>query len=696
MRRLIECLIFLCAVSLASFAVVAAPSGQDLPGKAGAVHKRMLVLFPFNNNVPSLHQIVAGIDGVIQSRNMKASDVVYEYLDITPPRSPSQRADLRELLLNKYAGEEFGLIVTYGSAALDFLQNEGATLSPESPAITLFSGNSHGGGQPGRSGAQIPLQLDSRGTLDLALALFPDTRKVLFVAGTSPNDKVFLEQARADFASAPKQIEIEYSGDRSVEQLNKYVAELPPHTVVIYSDVASDATGQSFVPRDVAKSLASLSTAPVFGLFSSQIDTGLVGGAMIDMELVGKMLGNVLLGLNNGKPLVVEPSSGYILPMFNWKQIERWGGKSDQLPANSVFANRPVTLWGQYRKEVLGALTLIFVLSGMTVTLIIQNRRRRIAEISARESAYQLSMERDQLEQRVTKRTEYLAEALEFSETILLNSPLPMGIYAEGGQCVQANEAYATLFGTTREALMAQNFHEIPSWQKMTLLGDCLAALTLKTSQQRETHIVSSSGKEVWVEYRILPRYLKGQEHLLIQFYDLTERKRTENELRQWAFHDPLTQLPNRRLLLDRLEQTLRFDKRENGYLAVLYLDLNKFKLLNDRYGHDTGDLMLIEVARRLQGVVRESDTVSRLGGDEFVVLLARLGPDFAEAKQYAESVVEKIHAALSREYLLNNVHYHGSASIGFRLVLGGDDDPDQILKAADDAMYAAKSGVSQ
>ncbi len=158
---------------------------------------------------------------------------------------------------------------------------------------------------------------------------------------------------------------------------------------------------------------------------------------------------------------------------------------------------------------------------------------RRQAEMSVRETAAQLKAERDLLEQRVIERTAHLSEALEFNETMLLNSPLPMGIYAESGQCVLANEAYARFVGATREELLAQNFNEIASWQRTSLLIDCLEALKLHTPQQREAHVVTSFGKDVWFEYRILPRHLKGQVHLLIQFFDLTEHKRMEEELRQ-------------------------------------------------------------------------------------------------------------------------------------------------------------------
>lgn len=132
----------------------------------------------------------------------------------------------------------------------------------------------------------------------------------------------------------------------------------------------------------------------------------------------------------------------------------------------------------------------------------------------------QVAAKRKVVEVQLIERTENLSEALDFNETLLINSPVPMGVYAESGQCVLANEAYAQFVGATRDALLAQNFYEIDSWKvPSSLLGDCLAALKFQEPQQRESHVVTTFGKDVWFEYRILPTYIKGEIHLLIQFF---------------------------------------------------------------------------------------------------------------------------------------------------------------------------------
>lgn len=182
---------------------------------------------------------------------------------------------------------------------------------------------------------------------------------------------------------------------------------------------------------------------------------------------------------------------------------------------------------------------------------------------------------------------------------------------------------------------------------------------------------------------------------------EIAERKKIEEQVRQMAFHDALTQLPNRRLLTERLSQALVASKRSGCFGAVMFLDLDNFKPLNDTHGHGIGDLLLIEVATRLTRCVREIDTVARFGGDEFVVLLNELEKDGAESAAQARLVASKICAALSEPYHLavcdaaeadTTVAHRCTASIGIALFTQQEVSQDDILKRADAAMYQAKA----
>jgi diguanylate cyclase (GGDEF)-like protein/PAS domain S-box-containing protein len=254
-----------------------------------------------------------------------------------------------------------------------------------------------------------------------------------------------------------------------------------------------------------------------------------------------------------------------------------------------------------------------------------------------------------------------------------------------------ANHAYANFSGITQEDLLDQNFYQIESWKKSSLLDDCLSALADHKSHKREASVRNAFGKQVWCEYQIIPTLLNGESHLLIQFFDLTVRKELEEELLYVAMHDSLTRLPNRRLLLDRISHAISNSKRNGTYCALLFLDLDKFKELNDAHGHEIGDMLLCEVADRLLRVMRKSDTVARLGGDEFVVLLEGCNEDPTIAAQYTDLVVCKIQTALGAEYSLRDIRHSSSASIGITLFFGDEYEPKQILKQADAVMYDAK-----
>lgn len=174
-------------------------------------------------------------------------------------------------------------------------------------------------------------------------------------------------------------------------------------------------------------------------------------------------------------------------------------------------------------------------------------------------------------------------------------------------------------------------------------------------------------------------------------FTDITQRKQAEADIHLLAFYDSLTGLPNRRLLLDRLEQSLLLRKRRPQLGALMFIDLDNFKTLNDTQGHDVGDKLLIEVARRLKRCVREVDTVARLGGDEFIIILEELNSDSQQAALDAEFVAEKIVDTLNCPYPLDDGEYVGTASIGISLFDQRDTSAKDLLKRADVAMYQAK-----
>lgn len=222
------------------------------------------------------------------------------------------------------------------------------------------------------------------------------------------------------------------------------------------------------------------------------------------------------------------------------------------------------------------------------------------------------------------------------------------------------------------------------------LITDC--ELTARASDGRETTVSCNAATFEDCNGNLLGVFADAR--------DVTQHKQAEQQILQLAFHDALTQLPNRRMLVERLAQAMAVSKRSGRYGALIFLDLDNFKLLNDTRGHCTGDLLLTEVARRITSSVREVDFAARFGGDEFVVILGDLDADKAVSIRQCTTVADKIRAALSQPYALciktadgaeATIVHHCTTSIGIAMFLNHEVATEEVIRWADMAMYQAK-----
>lgn len=206
--------------------------------------------------------------------------------------------------------------------------------------------------------------------------------------------------------------------------------------------------------------------------------------------------------------------------------------------------------------------------------------------------------------------------------------------------------------------------------------------------------LAHKNGQIIWTEAAVRVFFTSSGEFAGAQgcSRDIGERKQAEDVIRQMAFNDPLTQLPNRRLLNDRIQQAMAGCKRHRQYCALLFLDLDNFKYVNDNYGHDNGDLLLQQIAQRLSSGIRDSDTLARFGGDEFVIVSEQLSQELETAKHQALLIGIKILELFDRDFLLRDAHCHIGASIGITLFNNDSRSVTSLLKQADIAMYQAKA----
>jgi diguanylate cyclase (GGDEF)-like protein/PAS domain S-box-containing protein len=288
-----------------------------------------------------------------------------------------------------------------------------------------------------------------------------------------------------------------------------------------------------------------------------------------------------------------------------------------------------------------------------------------------------------------------ISQALQQSEEHFRNAfdhAAGMALISADGQWRRVNRSLCQILGYTEQELLATNFQEVTYPDD---LGDDLVHIYQllegkRSIDQREKRYLHKLGHPIWVlQSASVARNAGGEAlHLILQIQDITERKRAEEQVHHAAFHDALTGLPNRTLLSDRLSLALARAKRNKEYqFAVLFLDLDRFKLVNDSLGHTLGDQLLVELGRRLELCMRKADTVARLGGDEFGMLL-----DGIKDPYDAIYIAERIQEELLEPFTLNGHEFLTTTSIGIAFSQTGYNGPEDILRDADIAMYRAKA----
>ena len=288
--------------------------------------------------------------------------------------------------------------------------------------------------------------------------------------------------------------------------------------------------------------------------------------------------------------------------------------------------------------------------------------------------------------QRAQEALRLAAVAFETSEAIMVTD--------SEGVIVRVNHAFSAMTGYSAAEALGRNIIQLRSeHQEPALLRRVWRSLRKRGGWEGELWNRRRDGTRYaeWLSIKPVVDQAGVTTHFVATFFDITERKRMEEQIERMAYFDALTGLPNRRLFLDRLSSRLVSGRRHGHVGAVLFIDLDNFKMLNDVRGHEAGDRLLIQVASRLTEALRDEDTVARFGGDEFVVLLPELATDQAGAIERALSVAEKLRARIARPYPLGAYSHEVGASIGLTVFPKGSETVDDLLKEADTAMYRAK-----
>lgn len=360
------------------------------------------------------------------------------------------------------------------------------------------------------------------------------------------------------------------------------------------------------------------------------------------------------------------------------KTYERFGLVKNNKPLDDFFyqPEQPVDLIWLYR-TLAAIIGVLLVVGGIAVYIHRINRRLALA-----------LDEKSRSEER---------------HRVIFQTSASAGIvWREGFIVTDWNRQAEVVFGWKREEVLGRCFPDflLPATERarlepelMHMLHENVLPHNINDNLTRDGHVITCEWFNAWLPER------PGEPREIVSLAnDISERQRLEEQVRQLAYFDPLTGLPNRRLLNDRLGRIFAAARRDSGHGALMVLDLDNFKPLNDTHGHQVGDQLLVEASKRLTQCVRDIDTVARFGGDEFVLLLGNLDADQTLAYDQTKTIAHKVIERLGAPYLLtcagqaDTVQHRCTASIGATL-FGGEDEEDEVFRRGDQAMYRAKGG---
>ncbi|MBK8597430.1 MAG: EAL domain-containing protein [Holophagales bacterium] len=597
-----------------------------------------------------------------------------EYLDAKSFPAMAHEPETVALYRTKYGGRHLSLVVLCDDPALEFARAHRDELWPGVPVVFCgingYTPEKLAGLKPATGVAE---SLDIGGTLEAALGLCPGARTVVVLHDSTVTGLGSLRDFEAAAPRFGSRVRFQVLPEMAVDALLGTLERLGADVIVLALSYSRDAAGRVFDHSRIAELLAGHSAVPVFVVHGERLGRGVVGGILLGGTEHGREAGRLALRVLGGESAGTIPvARGTSYPEFDYEGLERWRLDPSKLPEGARVINVPESFYRRYRSLVWGTAAVVLGLSAIVVVLSLNIVRRRRAERAVQEER-------------------------RFVQSVLDRLPDPVLVFDAGHVLKLENEAaHALAEGASGSTPHAPLFNltgaPCPEGSEPCPVREALGAGGAVVFERRQL-VGEGETRTYSVSAAPLPLLATGETGVVVSAHDVTALKRAnldlldkERRLDHLAHHDALTGLPNRLLFHDRFQQAIARARRAHHPLALLFLDLDRFKNVNDSLGHETGDELLTAVGLRLRECVRDSDTVARLGGDEFAVLLD--GPTDAA---HAATVARKTLGTLGRTLTLDQHEVFVGASIGIAVYPDDGGTTDDLLKHADAAMYLAK-----
>ena len=356
--------------------------------------RRVVLLFDERPELPGLARIDAEFVRMLVSSSAEPVEIYREAMDLSRFSSDTYKMLLRDFLRDKYSDRKIDVAVAVLGPALDFLLSSGEGIFPGTPIVFLGIEDPYLVGRslpPHVSGVLINREFAP--TLEIALRLHPKTQNVVVVSGRSGFDTTLLETARKQFEPYEGGVSFRYLTGVPLQELTRELSQLPPRTVVLYTTYFQDIAGQAFVPHEVAERVSEAASVPVYGFLDQFLGRGIVGGSLYSLAEQGaqaaKLVSKLLAGAELPEPRLVERNSNKVV--FDWHQMQRWKVSESRLPPGSEIRFRDPTVLERYRGEIVTAAAVMVLQAVLIIGLLYQRRRRRAAEVDARQRMAELA-----------------------------------------------------------------------------------------------------------------------------------------------------------------------------------------------------------------------------------------------------------------------------------------------------------------
>lgn len=643
--------------------------------------RRVLVIYSFHDTLPWQAKIrdalFAQLNAISPEQRPELFEERFEAHRLSPLISNEKFLALLEA---KYSNTKLDLLITENDYAFDFIENTPSFLpNVKRQSITMTKG---------RDGESLVIGERADLAIEMMLKVLPNTKRIVTVIENSAynyNNVTHDILTKAQVALSAKNIQLDIWDSFSFTELYEQAAKLPKKdTVLFYFPMTVDRLGVNQVPRDVIQHLSDVANVPVFIHHDSFLGFGAIGGYVISATKVGNLLARMVLGFDIPKTqseIDAATKGNY----FDDNELKRWGIPDENLPADTIILNRKESIFYTYRWQITGTL-IAFILESLLIAALLRSLRQRNQATKA------LAQERDLLEYRVEKRTSELAESRNLFQEAAKVAKFGVFDYdLETGE-LNWDDSMFEIYGVKRGEF-ANTYN---AWYELLLPEDCgLVKTALESAIRGENEfntdfrIQRSQGEYATIHaLGQVYRNNTGKAIRIVCFnQDITERKAAEKRINSLAFYDPLTNLPNRRLLGERLSHAIDLATRENKMFAVLMLDLDHFKEVNDGFGHLAGDELLVQVAQRISSRLRTVDTVARLGGDEFTIVLNNIHY-VEDAGKVASTIVHDLTQPFQLS-VCDDIHI--GTSIGISLYPQHADSAEKLMDYSDMALYQAK-----